>query len=152
MVLARLRRWCLRLRLVLARGKAALVLGAWCRGRREKTGVGDLAEGEVVSLGERLPFPVHPGNHGNVGEGEWRSGGVGEWRSGGVREWASGGVEEFCQRLDGPRCLGEAAVTMGHMTHTAVGPKSHGRGGVSYVYDDELHLQSRSCWSQNVFT
>ena len=75
-----------------------------------------------------------------------------EWVSGGVREWVSGGVEVFNQRLDNAGRLTKAAVAVGHMTHTAVGPKSHGRGCVAYVYYDELHLQSRSCWSQNVFT
>ena len=61
-------------------------------------------------------------------------------------------MEEFSQRLYDTGRLSKAAVAMGHMTHTAVGPKSHGRGGVSYVYDDESHLQRRSCWSQNVLT
>ena len=75
-----------------------------------------------------------------------------EWVSGGVGEWVSGGVEELSQRLDNAGGLGEATVAVGHMTHTAVGPKSHGRGCVSYVYDDESHLHRRSCWSQNVLT
>ena len=46
----------------------------------------------------------------------------------------------------------DSPVMVRHRTYTAVGPKSHGRGGISYVYDDESHSQRRSCWSQNVLT
>ena len=36
----------------------------------------------------------------------------------------------------------------------AVGKIASRKGvcALAYVYYDELHLQSRSCWSQNVFT
>ena len=46
----------------------------------------------------------------------------------------------------------EAAVAMGHARDAAVLPRAYRRGGVADIYDEELHLQRRSCWSQNVLT
>ena len=35
--------------------------------------------------------------------------------------------------------LVKAAVAMCHMTYTAVGPESYGRGGVANIYDEKPH-------------
>ena len=89
----------------------------------------NLMKGESAAFGERLPLRVQLRNDLDVGKAEGRTRDVRPK----TREVTRHQTQGMRPRLVKP------AVAMRHMTHTAVGPESYGRGGISDIYDEESH-------------